>query len=72
MKNLQKHFYLILIFHILFTGCGSYSSNEDKMDGKFSPVVTSTLPLDGVSSVSTDTTISVIFSEEMSSSTVTI
>ena len=71
MKNLRQHLYLIVLFHILFTGCGSYSSDEDKMDGKFHPLVTSTSPIDGVSSVSTDTATSVTFSEEISSSGVT-
>ena len=71
MKKLYHHFYLIVLLHLLITGCGNYSSDEDKMDGKFSPVVTSTSPSDGILSVSIDTTNSVTFSEEMSSSSVT-
>jgi uncharacterized delta-60 repeat protein len=71
MKNLQQHFYLIVLFHLLLTGCGSYSSDEDKMDGSFRPVISSMSPSDAVLSVSIDTTNSVTFSEEMSSSSVT-
>ncbi len=71
MKNFQQHFYLIVLFHLLFTGCGSYSSDEGKMDGSFHTVVSSISPSDEVSSVSTDTSILVTFSEEMSSSSVT-
>ena len=40
------------------------------MDGGFHPVVTSISPVDGVSSVSIDTSISVTFSEAMDSSSV--
>ena len=71
MKKLQQHFYLILIFHFIFVGCGSYSSDEDKMDGSFHTVVSSMSPSDEVLSVSIDSSISVTFSNDMSSSTVT-
>jgi hypothetical protein len=71
MKNLQQHFYLIILFHSLFTGCGSYSSDEDKVAGSFHTVVSSMSPNDGEASVSTNTSVSVTFSKEMNSSTVT-
>ena len=41
------------------------------MDSKFAPFVSSISPSDGVSSVSTDTAISVTFTEEMNSSSIT-
>jgi hypothetical protein len=71
MKKLLQHFYLIVLLNIIFTGCGSYSSDEDKMDGSFHTVVSSMSPSDGVLSTSIDSSISVTFSEEMSSSSVT-
>ena len=71
MKNLQQHFYLIFLFHFLFTGCGSYSSNEDKMDGGFHPVVFSTSPFDGETNVEVTTSISLQFSQGIKTNTVT-
>ena len=71
MKKLQQHFYLILISHFLFAGCGSYSSDEDKMDGNLHTVVSSMSPDDGEASVYTNTSVSVTFSKEMNSSTIT-
>ena len=71
MKNLQQHFYLIILFHSLFTGCGSYSSDEDKVAGSFHTVVSSMSPNDGEASVYTNTSVTVTFSKEMNSSTIT-
>jgi len=71
MNNLHQHLFLIVLFHFLITGCGSYSSNEDKMDGGFHPVVSSISPGNGIYSVSIDSSISVTFSEEMNTSSVT-
>ena len=71
MKNLHQHLYLIVYFHILFTGCGSYSSDEGKIDGSFHTVVSSMSPNDGEASVYTNTSVSVTFSKEMNSSTIT-
>ena len=66
-----RYSYLLCLFLLTLGGCGSYSGNESKMDEKFYPIVSSLTPSDGVSSISTDTSISVTFSEEISSSSVT-
>jgi|APSaa5957512535_1039671.scaffolds.fasta_scaffold49400_1 photosystem II stability/assembly factor-like uncharacterized protein len=71
MKKLKQHLYLIFSIIFLITGCGYYSSDEDNMDGSIHTVVSSISPSDEVSSVSTDTSVLVSFSEEMNSSSVT-
>ena len=68
MRTIPK---LLSILCVLLSGCGSFSGNESSMDGKFSLLVSSMSPSDGVSSVSTDTTVAVTFSDEMTSSSVT-
>jgi len=67
MRTIPK---LLSILCVFLCGCGSFSGNESSMDSQFTPLVSSISPSDGVSSVSTDTTIAVTFSEEMNSSTI--
>jgi hypothetical protein len=71
MKNLYHHFYLIILFHILITGCGSYSSDEDTVDGKIKPIITSISPSEGETNVEVTTSISLQFSKVIRANSVT-
>jgi hypothetical protein len=71
MKNLQQHFYLIVFFHILFTGCGNYSSDEGSVDGKIKPIITSISPSEGETNVEVTTSISLQFSQGINTNSVT-
>ena len=71
MKNLYHHFYLIILFHILITGCGSYSSDEDTVDGKIKPIITSISPTEGETNVEVTTSISLQFSKVIRANSVT-
>ena len=64
MRTIPK---LLSILCVLLSGCGSFSGNESSMDSQFAPLVSSITPSDGVSSVSTDTTIAVTFTDSMDS-----
>jgi hypothetical protein len=71
MMYYMKYFNLFVLFQLLIYGCGNYSSNENTLDENIRPFIELISPSDGVSSVSTDTTISVTFTESMDSTSVT-
>ena len=61
--------YILLFF--LISDCGSYSDNQTSVDSSTSPMITSITPLEDSNDISTNTDISVTFSESIKSSTVT-